>query len=186
MQNNKKKLLYRLLQYLRWKIALAKKGGLFLGGLLLLLGNSEVSIQWQGIIWVLGCAFFTALYFQCQKFLSPKKDKVYHAKIMMRTMSFLFFLWWLQDGMPLNGLIGNGLIDNGLVGSGWIWLFLIGFICTYVAITANIIGVAILGASNSALLSGQEPVWTAFFSFLGFRNYSIPTINGLTSEGLLY
>ena len=144
---------------------------LFLGGLLLLLGNSEVSIQWQGIIWVLGCAFFTALYFQCQKFLSPKKDKVYHAKIMMRTMSFLFFLWWLQDGMPLNGLIGNGLIDNGLVentlvGSGWIWLFLIGFICTYVAITANIIGVAILGASNSALLSGQEPVWTAFFSFL--------------------
>ena len=30
-------------------------------------------------------------------------------------MSFLFFLWWLQDGMPLNGLIGNGLIDNGLV-----------------------------------------------------------------------
>ena len=59
--------------------------------------------------------FITALYFQCQKFLSPKKDKIYHAKIMMRTMSFLFFLWWLQDGMPLNGLIGNGLIDNGLV-----------------------------------------------------------------------
>ena len=23
---------------------------------------------------------------------------------MMRTMSFLFFLWWLQDGIPLNGL----------------------------------------------------------------------------------
>ena len=40
---------------------------LFLGGLLLLLENSKVSIQWQGVIWVLGCAFFTALYFQCQK-----------------------------------------------------------------------------------------------------------------------
>ena len=139
---------------------------LFLGGLLLLLGNSEVSIRWQGVIWVLGCAFFTALYFQCQKFLSPKKNKVYHAKIMMRTMSFLFFLWWLQDGMPLNGLIGNDLAGDVLVGSGWIWLFLIGFICTYVAITANITGIAILGASNSALLSGQEPVWTTFFSFL--------------------
>ena len=84
-------------------------------------------------------------------------------------MSFLFFLWWLQDGMPLNGLIGNGLIDNGLVentlvGSGWIWLFLIRF---YLYLNyRQFIGVAILGASNSALLSGQEPVWTAFFSFL--------------------
>ena len=78
---------------------------LFLGGLLLLLGNSEVSIQWQGIIWVLGCAFFTALYFQCQKFLSPKKDKVYHAKIMMKILSFKDFFggcknapkWSLRD-----------------------------------------------------------------------------------------
>ena len=53
-----------------------------------------------------------------------KKDKVYHAKIMMK-MSFLFFLWWLQDGMPLNGLIGLiGLVENTLVGSGWIWLIL--------------------------------------------------------------
>ena len=27
----------------------------------------------------------------------------------------LFLCRWLQDYMPLNGLIGNGLIDNGLV-----------------------------------------------------------------------
>jgi len=42
---------------------------------------------------------------------------------------------------------------------------LIGALSAWIAFTAGILGIARLGASHVALLSGQEPLWTALFSF---------------------
>lgn len=124
-------------------------------GMLFLLGGGEIKADPVGVAWILGCSLCMAFFFHLQKYLPRKRCELYHAKIMIRTMALLFFVWWLADGMP-----------NAGGGGGLWWVFWIGVISTYAAFTASVIGIAFLGANRAALLSGQEPVWTALFAFI--------------------
>ena len=123
-------------------------------GMLFLLGGGDITADTLGIVWILGCSLCMAFFFHLQQYLPKKRCELYHAKTMIRTMAFLFFVWWLLDGMP-NAEGGDGL---------W-WVFWIGLVSTYTAFTASVVGIAYLGANHAALLSGQEPLWTALFAF---------------------
>lgn len=129
--------------------------GLVLLGTPFLLGGGGWGADFAGVLWILGCAFFIAFFFRLQKFLPKGRCELYHAKIMARTMAFLFGVWWLADGAPLGGGYAGGF-----------WILVIGLVCTYMALTAAIVGVAKLGANQAALLSGQEPLWTTAFALL--------------------
>ncbi len=122
-------------------------------GMLFLLGGGEVAANTAGILWILACSLCMAFFFRLQKFLPKKRCELYHAKIMIRTMALLFFAWWLGDGAP-----------NADGGGGLWWVFWVGLVSTYIAFTASVVGIAYLGANQAALLSGQEPVWTALFA----------------------
>ncbi|MGI9338849.1 MAG: DMT family transporter [Gammaproteobacteria bacterium] len=124
-----------------------------IAGMPLLLGGGEVAASTAGVLWILGCSVCMAFFFRLQAFLPGKRCELYHAKIMARTMALVFLLWWLADGMP----------DARAGGALW-WVFWIGLISTYMAFTASIIGISMLGANHAALLSGQEPLWTALFA----------------------
>ena len=133
----------------------AAGAALTVAGMAFLLGGGEISANAAGLAWILGCSLCMAFFFQLQKYLPKKRCELYHAKIMIRTMAALFLLWWLADGMP-----------NAEGGGGLWWVFWIGLVSTYMAFTASVIGVSFLGANHAALLSGQEPLWTALFAFL--------------------
>ena len=124
-------------------------------GMLLLLGGGEAAASAVGVAWILGCSLCMALFFHLQKHLPKKRCELYHAKIMIRTMAILFCGWWLAEGMPNTG-----------GGAGLWWVFWVGLVSTYLAFTASVVGIARLGANYAALLSGQEPLWTAFFAFV--------------------
>ena len=124
-------------------------------GMAFLLGGGEIKANIAGVAWILGCSLCMAFFFHLQRYLPEKRCELYHAKIMIRTMALLFFIWWLADGMP-----------NAAGGGGLWWVFWIGAISTYAAFTASVVGIAFLGANRAALLSGQEPLWTAFFAFI--------------------
>lgn len=124
-------------------------------GMLFLLGGGEIAADAAGVAWILGCSMCMAFFFHLQKYLPKKRCELYHAKIMIRTMAALFFIWWLADGMP-----------NADGGGGLWWVFWVGLVSTYIAFAASIAGISYLGANHAALLSGQEPLWTALFSFM--------------------
>ena len=126
-----------------------------ISGTALLLSGGEIVVNPVGVFWILACALCMAFFFQLQRFLPRKRCELHHARIMIRVMAAIFFVWWIFAGTPNWGMNNVGL---------W-WVFLIGFISTYVAFTASVIGIARLGANYAALLSGQEPLWTVLFSF---------------------
>lgn len=130
-------------------------------GMLLLLGSGEAKASVAGVLWILGCSLCMAFFFHLQKYLPKKRCELYHAKIMIRTMAVLFFVWWVVDGTPNT----SGSADE--MGGLW-WVFWIGLVSTYLAFTASVVGIARLGANTAALLSGQEPLWTALFAFAVF------------------
>jgi len=125
------------------------------GGAALLLGGGEVAADAAGVLWILGCAACMALFFQLQRFLPKRRCELYHARIMFRVLAAVFLLWWLANGAP------DAALDN----RGLAWVALIGVVSTYIAFIAAIMGIARLGPAHAALLSGQEPLWTALFSF---------------------
>jgi len=129
---------------------------LLVSGTALLLSGGEVTANTQGVLWILGCALCMAFFFQLQKFLPKQRCELYHARIMLRVMAAVFLAWWLMDGAPNQ--------DGGA--RGFWWVLLIGLLSTYIAFTAAVMGIARLGAAHAALLSGQEPLWTALFSFV--------------------
>lgn len=129
---------------------------LLVSGTALLLSGGEVTANTQGVLWILGCALCMALFFQLQKFLPKQRCELYHARIMLRVMAAVFLAWWLMEGAPNQ--------DGGA--RGFWWVLLIGLMSTYIAFTAAVMGIARLGAAHAALLSGQEPLWTALFSFV--------------------
>ena len=129
--------------------------GVVLLGTPFLLGGGEASADIAGVLWILGCSLCMAFFFRLQKFLPNRRCELYHAKIMARTMALVFMMWWIIDGMP-----------SEVGGWGLLWVFLIGLISTYIALTAAIIGVSKLGANRAALLSGQEPLWTTLFALM--------------------
>lgn len=129
---------------------------LLVSGTALLLSGGEVTANTQGVLWILGCALCMALFFQLQKFLPKQRCELYHARIMLRVMAAVFLAWWLMEGAPNQ--------DGGA--RGFWWVLLIGLLSTYIAFTAAVMGIARLGAAHAALLSGQEPLWTALFSFV--------------------
>ena len=129
---------------------------LLVSGTALLLSGGEVTANTRGVLWILGCALCMALFFQLQQFLPKQRCELYHARIMLRVMAAVFLAWWLMDGAPNQ--------DGGA--RGFWWVLLIGLLSTYIAFTAAVMGIARLGAAHAALLSGQEPLWTALFSFV--------------------
>lgn len=137
---------------------------ILLGAALLLnSSNTALTINPIGVLWILGCALCMAFFFQFQKFLPRQRCRLYHARIMIRIMTLLFLIWWLADGAPnLTPTPGHSLP------LGWLYILLIGCLCTYLAFTAAVLGIARLGANYAALLSSQEPLWTALFALLIF------------------
>ena len=129
---------------------------LLVSGTALLLSGGEVTANTRGVLWILGCALCMALFFQLQQFLPKQRCELYHARIMLRVMAAVFLAWWLMEGAPNQ--------DGGA--RGFWWVLLIGLLSTYIAFTAAVMGIARLGAAYAALLSGQEPLWTALFSFV--------------------
>ena len=134
-----------------------------IAGMPFLLGGGEVAASAVGVAWILACSVCMAFFFRLQAFLPGKRCELYHAKIMVRTMALIFFLWWAADGMP----------DTNAGGALW-WVFWVGLVSTYAAFTASVIGISYLGANYAALLSGQEPLWTVLFSLIVLSVYPAP------------
>ena len=130
---------------------------LMLIGTLFLLSSGNLEANYIGIIWILACSLCMAFFFNLQRYLSTKRCGLFHAKVMIRTMAVLFFIWWLFDGMPNLEYSKTNI-------QGWFWVFMIGLLSTYVAFTASVVGISYLGPSYAVILSAQEPLWTTFFS----------------------
>nr|WP_315988623.1 DMT family transporter [Desulforamulus aquiferis] len=146
--------------FLKEKIDLRKITALvlsFIGCLMVVnIVNDQLQLSWQGVMYGLGAALVYALYIINGQYLTSRLEPITISIYVMVVCSIATALVY-----PPMGLITSSLdLSAWLVGLGTAVL------CSVIPAVFYLRGIAILGASKSAIVSTIEPAITIMLAFL--------------------